>query len=738
MIHKTAKRQLHLLCNDILFFLFDFGSHSIALTRKMEGARAAAKGKKRKRPLRAEMNLIPADPSWTVVEEPEQKVVPIEELFPGATVVTADTPTQEALRNSSASLSFPKDIPPVDKSALKGARIVFVHGATASGKTRYALPAIYSAVTGKELPKDSPPAWDPQRAVVSQFGDPDDAKEWLGRVGLNTVPSWCKPYHILSTGERFRANLARRLRRAVENQTWLVLDNFGSALDAETAACCTSNLAKQLRRLDFPGAIIASSLARLCPWLQPDVACRVHAGTPTPRLEFVPRPSAKDKKPTVRMRIDLAACAESSATAAPGDTNFQFKVDGQAASTGGTVLLTTTLKDECTEMCDALFDAAFDGRCAARIPDFPNIDASYSFGFVTGPSGSLKSVLVRHYFGECAATAASKLWKNGVDVGCQLKEAGMEDVDARLRAVCLSPSVLTRPYEALSSGEQHQLDLLFVIGRSSITIDEFTSALDRSLARRVAMGIAAYNRSHGATHVVLAGCHADFLADVGFEWVYDTMQASMRPPHAHHANCAAVDYTSDAANVTIQLALKASHPSAWARFRAHHYKTANLSKLARCFVVVVESICVSGVDAMPACSGKEVAFSATIRHNGKKNAAGQTPKRAHRTVVLPQWQGLGIGTRLTDAVGEVHRNEGADFFGQTVHPAFGAHRDRSPLWEAGDFNHQWRQFSIENWRQRKKNIRIRLRVPRFIYQHKYVGAISEEAQAHLASRFSIS
>jgi hypothetical protein len=40
------------------------------------------------------------------------------------------------------------------------------------------------------------------------------AKEWLGGCGLNSVPSWIKPYHVLSTGERARADLARFLQRA--------------------------------------------------------------------------------------------------------------------------------------------------------------------------------------------------------------------------------------------------------------------------------------------------------------------------------------------------------------------------------------------------------------------------------------------------------------------------------------------------------------------------------------------
>ena len=51
----------------------------------------------------------------------------------------------------------------------------------------------------------------------------------LGAVGLNTVPSWLNPYHILSTGQKARANLAR----IISNET--VHDEFTSMLDRHVA-----------------------------------------------------------------------------------------------------------------------------------------------------------------------------------------------------------------------------------------------------------------------------------------------------------------------------------------------------------------------------------------------------------------------------------------------------------------------------------------------------------------------
>jgi GNAT superfamily N-acetyltransferase len=74
-------------------------------------------------------------------------------------------------------------------------------------------------------------------------------------------------------------------------------------------------------------------------------------------------------------------------------------------------------------------------------------------------------------------------------------------------------------------------------------------------------------------------------------------------------------------------------------------------------------------------------------------------RRAHRTVVLPRWQGVGVGSRLSDAAAEWHRLEGCEYTGQTVHPRFGRYRDGSPLWHPTIWNHTTQRLKIESWAQ---------------------------------------
>ena len=57
-----------------------------------------------------------------------------------------------------------------------------------------------------------------------------------------------------------------------------------------------------------------------------------------------------------------------------------------------------------------------------------------------------------------------------------------------------------------------------------------------------------------------------------------------------------------------------------------------------------------------------------------------TMHREHRCVVLPDFQGLGFGTRISDRVAEAYVQRGVRYQSRTAHPRFGTHRGRSELW----------------------------------------------------------
>jgi len=101
-----------------------------------------------------------------------------------------------------ATESFTADLPSLDDPWQIG----LIVGPSGSGKStlaRHAFPdQIYS---GSD--------WPTNRAVIDCFPDLPikQITHTLTSVGFNSPPSWLKPYQVLSTGEKFRCDLARAL-----------------------------------------------------------------------------------------------------------------------------------------------------------------------------------------------------------------------------------------------------------------------------------------------------------------------------------------------------------------------------------------------------------------------------------------------------------------------------------------------------------------------------------------------
>ena len=98
-------------------------------------------------------------------------------------------------------------------------------------------------------------------------------------------------------------------------------------------------------------------------------------------------------------------------------------------------------------------------------------------------------------------------------------------------------------------------------------------------------------------------------------------------------------------------------------------------------------------------------------------------------MVLPEFQGLGIGTAFSDAIAEMYVSRGMRYFSKTAHPSFGEHRQNSPLWRATSTNLKSRKASyllkdgsIRAMPGYGGNAEIARRdADRVCYSHEYIG-----------------
>lgn len=291
--------------------------------------------------------------------------------------------------------------------------------------------------------------------------------------------------------------------------------------------------------------------------------------------------------------------------------------------------------------------------------DLPIEDGAWRIGLVVGPSGSGKSSIGRRIFGPEAMYEPA--WPAGVPVIDAIAPAGdFNDVTGALAAVGLGscPSWL-RPFEILSTGERFRASLARLLAESPAraVVDEFTSVVDRQIAKMGAMAFCkAWRRRAG--QVVLLSCHYDIIDWCEPDWIFDTATGKYagrglwRRPR-------------------FDLEIHQTDWRYWPLFEPHHYLKIPKMAAARCYVGTVagELVCHLGVASVHTGLGVEA--------------------RACRLVVMPEWQGAGVGLRFLERICQWQRegDERARLPGRrigtlfhTSHPGLAAALRRSKRW----------------------------------------------------------
>ena len=106
------------------------------------------------------------------------------------------------------------------------------------------------------------------KSVVDDMPKDCDMKEiekMFYSVGFGSVPSWMKPYSVLSNGEKMRVDLAR----ALLERDFVVFDEFTSVVDRQVAQTASIAVSKAIRRTQKK-FIAVTCHSDIIEWLQPD------------------------------------------------------------------------------------------------------------------------------------------------------------------------------------------------------------------------------------------------------------------------------------------------------------------------------------------------------------------------------------------------------------------------------------------------------------------------------------
>jgi GNAT superfamily N-acetyltransferase len=287
----------------------------------------------------------------------------------------------------------------------------------------------------------------------------------------------------------------------------------------------------------------------------------------------------------------------------------------------------------------SLFDCT-EGHTFTVDVELPDLAAPWRLGLIVGPSGSGKTSIAAEAWPGVPITALDDGWP--YDQPLIEAIAPSEDFDAvvaALQAAGLgSVPAWLRPFRVLSNGEKFRAGLarLLAAPPDVSIVDEFTSVIDRDVAQAASMAFAKALRRHASARAVLVSCHYDIIEWLQPDWLLDTATGKLdsclrreRPP--------------------VRIEIARTSKANWPLFERHHYLKTKGGKLPPCHC-----------------------YLASVRENPIGFVAVQTPwttttpHRLARIVVLPEWQGIGIGVRLACAVARLY----PDMSINTRHPGF--------------------------------------------------------------------
>lgn len=330
----------------------------------------------------------------------------------------------------------------------------------------------------------------------------------------------------------------------------------------------------------------------------------------------------------------------------------------------------------------SLFNAE-SGANWSHIAELPIEEDSWQIGLIVGPSGSGKSSLGSAIWGGGKIIDLTEGWpKDKPIVDAIAPDGDFNTVTGSLAAVGLGdvPAWL-RPFKVLSNGEQFRAGLARLICErpDKVIVDEFTSVIDRQIAK---VGSTAFAKSwrKGKGQIILLSPHYDIIEWLQPDWVYDTREARFARDCLRRPS--------------IKLDIYKVKGTAWKYFKEHYYLNLPYPVAAEYFVGVVNDEAVAHIAVAPLFTAKAY--------------------RATRLVVMPEWQGVGVGTAFLNAICQYHLeghgrcgHKYPTFF-HTSHPQLCGYLRHSKKWEqksASLFGANKRRSmnSIKNSQKRKNS-----------------------------------
>ena len=286
------------------------------------------------------------------------------------------------------------------------------------------------------------------------------------------------------------------------------------------------------------------------------------------------------------------------------------------------------------------------------------IPEQWQVGLIVGKSGTGKTTIAKQLFENAYITSYEYTKETVLDD--MPKECSVEQITSAFNSVGFSsPPSWLKPYSVLSNGQKMRVDLARAIleEQKFFVFDEFTSVVDRNVAQIGSFAMQKAIRKTDKKFIAVT-CHFDVQDWLLPDWVFNTDTMTFQSFEGQKKNRPEIKFEI----------FQTRDKSIWKMFAKHHYLSHSHNNAANVFIATVND---------------EIAGFISILHFPHPKVKNM--KKVHRLVILPDYQGVGIGLRLLNEIAIIYKQEKCRFNIVTSAPSLINALKKSMEWNCKHF-----------------------------------------------------
>jgi ABC-type molybdenum transport system ATPase subunit/photorepair protein PhrA/GNAT superfamily N-acetyltransferase len=261
-----------------------------------------------------------------------------------------------------------------------------------------------------------------------------------------------------------------------------------------------------------------------------------------------------------------------------------------------------------------------------------NIDMpeNWQIGLIVGKSGTGKTTIAKQLFPESYITSYNYNAESVLDD--MAKNCSVDQITSAFNSVGFSsPPSWLKPYSVLSNGQKMRVDLARAIleDQDLFVFDEFTSVVDRNVAQIGSFAMQKAIRKTSKKFIAVT-CHFDVKDWLLPDWIFDTDTMTFQSLEGQKKNRPEIKFEI----------FQTGDKSIWKMFAKHHYLSHSHNNAANVYVAFVND---------------QIAGFISILHF--PHPCAKNIKKVHRLVVLPDYQGIGLGLKLLNEIGYLYKKD---------------------------------------------------------------------------------